>query len=126
MTFESEAGEDLPEYVRPNLSCLEAHRAEVALARRRKWPCRAIAELLFERHGLRITGRAVSDFCRRRGIVKGVGETRKQNSETETVTGNRAPMPSLAPRHPKKKQTGKYVFRGGPLRTRSNGLLKEE
>ncbi|MCB1100608.1 MAG: hypothetical protein KDN22_33910 [Verrucomicrobiae bacterium] len=68
---------DLPEHVRPNLSHLETYRSLVALARRRRWPFQAIAYLLLEQHGLHISRRSVSDFCRRRGIVKGRGETRE-------------------------------------------------
>ena len=70
---------DFPEHVRPNLSRLEAHRSEVALARRLRWSCRVIAELLYERHDLRVSGRSVAYFCKRRGIVKGVGERREKS-----------------------------------------------
>jgi len=64
----------LPKHVRPNLSQLEAFRSEIALARHRKWSCRAIAELLHECHGLHVSGRTVAYFCERRGLVKGIGE----------------------------------------------------
>lgn len=64
----------LPKHVRPNLSRLEAYRSEIVLARRWKWSCRAIAQLLDECHDLRVGGRTVAYFCKRRGIVKGIGE----------------------------------------------------
>lgn len=120
---------DLPEHVRPNLSRLEAHRSLIALARRRRWPFQAIADLLLEQHGLQISGRSVSDFCRRRGIVKGKGETRKPIPGESSVT-HRDPLPgpSRTPTPPRarKSKNEKFFFRDGPLRTRSNGLLNDE
>jgi hypothetical protein len=120
---------DLPEHVRPNLSRLEAHRSQIALARRRRWPFQAITDLLLEQHGLQISGRSVSDFCRRRGIVKGKGETRDAPQGESGVT-YRDPLPgsSPTPTPPKNRKTtdAKFFFRDGPLKTRSNGLLSDE
>ncbi|MDA0810811.1 MAG: hypothetical protein O3C21_00240 [Verrucomicrobia bacterium] len=120
---------DLPEHARPNLSRLEAHRSQIALARRRRWPFQAIADLLLEQLGLQISGRSISDFCRRRGIVKGKGETREA-PQGESGIAHRDPLSGNAPiptqPRARKAKDAKFFFRDGPLRTRSNGLLNDE
>ena len=115
-----ESPQDLPEHTRPNVSQLETYRSEVALARRRNWPYRAIAELLLERHALRISGRAISDFCQRRRIQKGVGETHETGRPA--IAGRPDLMTEIAPSCPNKGK-GRFVPHDGPLRTKSNGLL---
>jgi hypothetical protein len=120
----SSDADNLPEHVDPNVSCLEPHRSEVAQARRRRWPYQAIATLLHERHGLRISSRAVCGFCLRRGIVKGKGETRTLPAELgERRTAQSSPADVLRPT--RSRRTGN-VFKyddDGPLKTRTNGLL---
>ena len=97
----------------------------------RKWPFTRIAELLASRYQLKITGRAISDFCQRRGIKKGIGETaalkiapnhnpiadrplEKVNAQSTTAMAN------LLPKLKKKKM---FDPRDGPVGTRTNGEL---
>ena len=125
------ASNDLEEHVRPNVSRIESHREEVALARKRRWPYDRIVALLKERHGLVVSDRAVSAFCRRRGIQKGVGETDSDISIQDTTPTPRresssvAPPDALAGLLPKFKKKKIFTPREGPIRTRSNGGLDE-
>ena len=122
---------NIDEHVRPNVSRIESYREEVALARKKRWPYDRIAALLEERHGLVVSDRAVSAFCRRRGIKKGVGETavvppteigaptlRRKNSSDPPSDA----LANLLPKFQKKKI---FTPREGPIRTRSNGGLDE-
>ena len=126
----NEARPDIEEHVRPNVSRLESHRAEIALARKRGWPYDKIADHLQVRHGLTISDRAVSNFCRCRGIKKGVGETKatepvaeSRPTERPRVIGNPDVMASIVPQFKRKKV---FTNQEGPARTRSNGGLDED
>lgn len=124
----------LPRYTSPNVSCLEAFRAEIARARQQNWPFRAIAEMLREQHQLVIRPRAICGFCKRRGIEKGVGETQPSAPSPAPVaaptTSRSSALPdrhtadALTPRPRRKKK--RFVYTEGPLRTRANGLLKDD
>ena len=125
----NEASADIEEHVRPNVSRLESHRAEISLARKRGWPYDKIAAHLQERHGLTISDRAVSNFCRCRGIKKGVGETKAAEAVAESrpterprVIGNPDVMASIVPQFKRKTV---FTNQEGPARTRSNGGLDE-
>ncbi len=81
-------------------------------SRRRKCSYRTIAAFLLEQHSLKISHRAIREFCRRRGIVKGKGETVIESpSETRpavepTPQPRRTPstaMESLSPKFKRKK-----------------------
>lgn len=125
--------DDLEDHVRPNISRIESYRDEVALARKKRWPYDRIAALLKERHGLVVSDRAVSAFCRRRGIQKGVGETA---ADSVTATHNpdatprsdhsiTPPSDALAGLLPKFRKKKIFTPREGPIRTHSNGGLDD-
>ncbi len=123
--------ENLEEHVRPNVSRIEIYRKEVALARKKGWPYARIAAFLKEHHELVVSDRAVSAFCRRRGIKKGVGETTTDSATQNTTetpatkspsTSSQDALASLLPKFRKKKI---FTPREGPVRTRSNGGLDE-
>ena len=122
---------NLDEHIRPNVSRIESYREEVALARKKRWPYDRIATLLKERHGLVVSDRAVSAFCRRRGIKKGVGETADASAiqhsaaappRERSIASPSDALASLLPKFQKKKI---FTPREGPIRTRSNGGLDE-
>ncbi len=64
-----------PRAVRANVSRLEPFRAAIATARKQRLSYRAIVTILGEQHQVPISHRGLADFCLRRGIVKGIGET---------------------------------------------------
>ena len=126
-----EASNDLDQHVRPNVSRIEPFRAEVALARKRGWPYDKIAAHLNDRHGVTISDRAVSNFCRCRGIKKGLGETtapsevavaRPIMKKRPVASPSSDVMASIVPRFKRKTV---FTNREGPARTRSNGGLDE-
>ncbi len=117
------AADDLDEHVRPNVSRIERYRNEVARARKKRWPYERIAAHLKESYGLVVSDRAVSAFCRRRGIKKGVGETMGEPTHSKKP---RVPAPggltNLLPKFRKKKV---FTPRDGPVATRMNGELDD-
>ena len=100
----------------------------------RKWPFAKIAALLAERYQLKITGRAISDFCQRRGIKKGIGESiikgsapnRRARANSASENASVEPNAALAHLLPKFRKKKIFTPREGPIRTRSNGGLDEE
>ncbi|MEN9021845.1 MAG: hypothetical protein ABF370_15210, partial [Verrucomicrobiales bacterium] len=73
----------LQEHRRPNESCLEIYRAEIAEHRLLQWPYREIAQWLLSEYQLQITWVSVRRFCIVRKIEKGVGETASAPTETK-------------------------------------------
>ena len=59
---------------RPNESCLEPFREQIAERRRLQWPYRRLAKWLHTEHRLEISPTAVRKFCLVRNIWKGRGE----------------------------------------------------
>ena len=121
----------ITEHVRPNISRLEAVRETVAHARKLNWPYRRIATYLAEERGMKMSAKSVRLFCIRRKITKGRGETelesRPEAAVAPPISKSYSPaMSGLFPSEPKSKSGQRFVPREGPLRTKSNGLLKND
>ncbi len=111
----------LPEHRRPNESCLEVFRVEIAERRRLNWPYRGIAQWLLEEHQFKIDWTSIRRFCLVRKIEKGVGETVSATSpkqEGEPTLANPPNQPLVKRRKPRVNPFH-YEDRG-PLRTRRN------
>lgn len=115
------------------VSCLEEHREVIALSRRRKCSYRTIAVFLLEQHSLKISHRAIREFCCRRGIVKGKGETVPLLAEEPIVPDRqpsavKSPVPTTAVANllPKFRRKKLFIPDEGPIRTRSNGGLEDD
>ncbi|MDC3255084.1 hypothetical protein OAV21_01640 [bacterium] len=67
--------EDTTKFRRPNESCLERFRAEIAEKRQLGWSYRAINRWLADKHGYQMNWGTVRKFCLVRKIEKHVGET---------------------------------------------------
>jgi|GEM_PF-3162264 len=118
----------ITKHVRPNVSCIEPYRGEVALAREGSWPYPKIAVLLKERHDLDVSPRTICDFCLRRNIEKGVGETRvKPRIETYRTQKHASMTEGGLTRVATGKKKGGFTYDDdGPLRTIANGLLNAD
>jgi len=128
----------MTEHVYGGISRLEAHRAEIARARRLSWPYHRIIQHLAHTHGVPISYNALKSFCLRRGIEKGKGETgdvspllpppastARPEVETEptAIHSPCAPKGELPPKIPRKKKREKKFRLGDsnrPFRTRIN------
>ena len=108
----------LPEHRRPNESCLEVFRAEIAERRRLNWPYRGIAQWLLEEHQFKIDWTSVRRFCLVRKIEKGVGETVSSSLIREKDSADSPNQPLVRRRRPRENPFH-YEDRG-PLRTRRN------
>ena len=106
-----------------NGSRLDPHEGFIARMRQNAWPLNAIAERLREECGVRIGTSALHEFCQRRKITKGSTPDEQQKVANRKQT-EIDPLEVLRPR--KEKTGGRYEPPSGPLRTRSNGLLKDE
>ncbi|MCB1099439.1 MAG: hypothetical protein KDN22_27965 [Verrucomicrobiae bacterium] len=86
---------EFPIHRRPNESCLEPHRSEIAAMRRSQWPYRRIAEWLLTEAGLEISHEAIRKFC----IVRAIEITRRKDSapQEEALTGAQSPASGTSP-----------------------------
>ena len=63
-----------PIHQRPNESCLEPFRKQIAERRRLLWPYRRLVEWLGDEHQLTVDWSTIRNFCDVRNIHKGTGE----------------------------------------------------
>ena len=63
-----------PKHSRPNESCLEPYRRQIAAQRRACWPYNTIARWLADTHELHVDWSTIRNFCNVRNIHKGSGE----------------------------------------------------
>ncbi|NCF90876.1 MAG: hypothetical protein GWQ05_07945 [Verrucomicrobiaceae bacterium] len=114
----------LQEHRRPNESCLEIYRAEIAEHRLLQWPYREIAQWLLSEYQLQITWVSVRRFCIVRKIEKGVGETASAPTETkeERLEGSPSSSEPIQPlvKRRKPRENPFHYEDTGPLQTRLN------
>ena len=109
-------------YQRPNGSRLEPHREFVAKLRRKGWPYLAMTERLHEECGVSISVSALHEFCKRRKIEKGAGETigdPTEGTRSNSVNAADTLKPALPPRERKRFSYGDEDDKS-PLETNSN------
>ena len=111
-------------YRRPNESCLEIFRTDIAEKRRLQWSYRAIARSLMDEHQFKIDWTSVRRFCLVRKIEKGVGETASAPTETKAETlevspSSSEPIQPLVKRR-KPRENPFHYEDTGPLQTRLN------
>ncbi len=81
---------------RINVSRLEPYRSSIAVARQRKLSYRTIVAFLQDQHQVKISHRGLADFCLRRGILKGQGETQIPAGSVQIVSRDEINAPELS------------------------------
>jgi hypothetical protein len=107
-------------YRRPNESCLEIFRTDIAEKRRLQWSYRAIARSLMDEHQFKIDWTSVRRFCLVRKIEKGVGETTSASPVLQEAGSAVDPPSQLLVRRRKPRENPFHYEDSGPLRTRRN------
>lgn len=112
---------EVESYQRPNGSRLEPHREFVAKLRKMGWPYQAMTERLREDCDVSISVSALHEFCKRRKIKKGTGETSITIAEVARSTTENA-ADTLKPAPPRKKKRFSYGDEDdkNPLETHSH------